>query len=332
MLSEAQIFELLQGSAMDQKSSLIDRSNFDDAALIPIDEVRSLAISTDFIRGTRFNMFEAGHMSFTDLAYYLVASNVSDIEAMGAKPAGFLDVFRYPQGTDESVQVEFLKALKAASRYYGTTLIGGDTGTFVEFVMTGTAFGFVETAKALRRCNARPGDKLCFSGNLGLSRAAQVYFLSDHAGTSLADDGEALLLNAWRRPSPPLGLGPALVASELRVAAQDASDGFSTTVRSICEASTVGAVIDGSKLPIHEVVAEVARHVGRNVFDLALSTSPDFGLLFSAAPDEANTIVAKDPSIHIVGDFCDGTEISFVLGDEEGPLPGDHWSQDHFSV
>src|SRR5438046_1760784 len=68
--------------------------SMDDAALIRISETESLVIASDFIRGSGFFLFEMGYLDYFDMGYYLIAANVSDIAAMGARPMAITTIFR----------------------------------------------------------------------------------------------------------------------------------------------------------------------------------------------------------------------------------------------
>jgi thiamine-monophosphate kinase len=62
----------------------------DDCAAYDIYNPVTLVVGTDYVRGPKFALYELGLLSDFDIGYYVVAANVSDIAAMGARPA------RYP--------------------------------------------------------------------------------------------------------------------------------------------------------------------------------------------------------------------------------------------
>jgi len=327
-LSEKQIFSLLLA---DKK--LLDQRHFDDAALIHINDDLNLVISTDFIRGPLFSLAEKGLLSLYDLAHYLVAANVSDVAAMGAIPKGFLDVFRYPVNIDPKIQEDFFSGLSSAVSHYSVELVGGDSGSYKEYVLSGTCFGFIDKPKALLRKNLRAGELLCYSGNLGGARAALIHFLDKLPENK--NDLDEELLNFWRRPSPPLTVGPLLSKNSWSKAAQDSSDGLASTIYSMCEASGVGSIINEEKLPIAKVVRKVALESGRDLLEIVLSTSPDFGLLFSISPENLHIISNgsfKEP-VCVIGEITEEIEILIRKKDGETmELPRDNWSQGEFKI
>ena len=201
-LTERELFKRLTCGA----DRILELGQFDDAAVVPTGGADHLVISTDFIRGPQFDLAQAGYLSFADLAHYLVAANASDIAAMGVRPVGFLDIFRYPPGTARKVQEEFIVGLRDAARRYSVTIMGGDSGGYTSFVLGGTCFGFASKDHILRRSAARVGQLICVTGQPGRCRAAQLALLQGLV-TSFDLDLVESLLAAWRRPAPPLELG-----------------------------------------------------------------------------------------------------------------------------
>lgn len=310
-LPEAEIFRyLLDGRNND---GLLQSGFFDDSAVVPIGDGWSLAISTDFIRGTQFNVAAAGYVTLYDLAYYLIAANASDVAAMGVKPSGFLDVFRYPKSATAHDQKQFFDSLRDAAVHYGVTVVGGDSGSYDEYVLAGTCFGFSKSQSLLYRGNLRPGQQLCVTGNFGRCRAAQVALLE--TGPDAFTKGEIeTLINGWKRPNPPLQLGPWLVENGLATAGQDTSDGVSATVSSLCEMSGVGIDVSLSETDILPEIVKVAKLSGRDPIELAISTSPDFCLMFAVEADALETVKNNPFGYEIVtlGEITDSSTVRFL--------------------
>jgi thiamine-monophosphate kinase len=278
---------------------------------------------------------EKGYLSLYDLAHFLVAANVSDVASMGAKPKGFLDVFRYPQGIDKSEQEAFFSGLADAVNHYSVELVGGDSGSYKEYVLAGTCFGFIEKEKALFRKNLQVGDLLCFSGSIGGCRAAQVHFLKNHPNKVINTELDEELINFWRKPAPPISIGPLLSDRGWSIAAQDTSDGLASTVYGMCRDSGVGAIIYEKKLPIAEAVKTVAKEADMNLIELALGTSPDFGLLFSIKSKDEEILDDDifDNKATVIGKVTNETEVLLETETHKLiPLPYDGWSQGTFKV
>ena len=300
-LTEKEIFKLLTAG----ESPLVKGSDFDDAATVKLPDGGQLVIASDFIRGPQFNLAEAGHLSFTDLAHYLVAANASDISAMGVRPCGFLDVFRYPPGTAAEIQQEFFHGLKSAAQHYEVEIVGGDSGGYSTFVLSGTCFGFAAANQpVLRRSGAKTGDLVCLVGNPGRCRAAQLAALSLPTGTVDSKIIDELLIG-WRRPSPPIEFGSWLGENRLATAAMDTSDGLGSSIHDICVASNVGASIDSSLVPVLDNVEKIANLADLEPVALSLSVSPDFALLFTVNPQNLDG-VCRNPfgaEVHVLGEI-----------------------------
>lgn len=333
MLTEENIFSLLLSDVGNR--SLLNQNNFDDAALIHVDETRYLVVSTDFIRGPQFNLAEKGYLSLYDLAHFLVAANTSDIASMGSRPTGFLDVFRYPEGVSSAEQEDFFSGLRSAVDFYGVELVGGDSGSYSEFVLSGTCLGFVNKSNILLRRNLKVGEHLCFAGKLGCARAAQVHFLKNFPNKDVIDPIDIDLINSWKRPSPPLNVGPILSEKGWSAAAQDVSDGLASTIYSMCRESNVGAIIYEDALPISDHVRSVAERSHQNVTDLALATSPDFGILFSTQEAHIHNIKKyfSDLEISVIGEVTDEKPVRILSKKNKLTiLRFNEWTQTNFKL
>jgi thiamine-monophosphate kinase len=135
-----------------------------------------------------------------DVAWKLVATNLSDLAAKGARLEGAM--LNYPL-SDSAWDRAFLTGFGEALRQFDCPLIGGDTVSLpagAPRVLTVTAFG--ADAVAPPRSGARAGDALWVTGTIG------------DAGAGLAiargADGPTELLERYRRPQPRLAEGRAL--------------------------------------------------------------------------------------------------------------------------
>jgi thiamine monophosphate kinase len=63
----------------------ITSRDMDDCALMKISDTESLAITSDFVRGSGFTLFGLGLMNYYDAGYYLISANISDLASTGAR-------------------------------------------------------------------------------------------------------------------------------------------------------------------------------------------------------------------------------------------------------
>ncbi len=205
----------------------------DDAALLD-----GLVITHDMlVEGVHF----LGSDPPEDVAWKLVAVNLSDLAAKGAKPVAVL------MGAGLHAQHDwnaaFAGGLGRACRAFDVALIGGDT---VKMPDPGPkAFGLTAIGKAGEktpaRSGAKPGDRLIIAGNIG----------DAGLGLEMARGSAPIipqLLNAYRRPTPLLALGQAL-ASHVS-AMMDVSDGLLIDAQRIAEASQVKITLHLEKIVI----------------------------------------------------------------------------------
>jgi thiamine-monophosphate kinase len=285
------------------KVSVLDT---DDCAVMAYDEHSDLVVGSDFVRGEGFSLFKAGYLSRKDLGYYLVGANVSDIAAMGAKPLGVLTAVRYtPELTDDQF-LEIMEGVCTACADMKCALLGGDTGGYHASVLSATALGLVPKNRPLLRRNARPGDLLVLSGEVGIAGAAFELCKAGLIQTiSPGSDLLEYLLNPWRKVSPALLQGSLLTEHGLSTCGMDTSDGLKTSCQSIANASNVDVVLIEEMLPLSSLLREAALLLNRSIVSVACSDSVDFRLLFTVRASNRARFEAiftqSNAEFHIVG-------------------------------
>ena len=239
----------------------------DDCAVIDAGE-RYLVVTTDMLhRKTDFpdimNPWQMGWMS--------VAVNLSDIAAMGAEPAGVLIAAGLPPEADLYFIDELFSGFGDCASYYGTRILGGDTDSHQELTITGTALGFVEKDRVMRRKGARVGDLLCTTGSLGGAGAGLLAWQEGRLDSPFI---EKLL-----EPEPRLAEGRALAGSGAVTAMMDNSDGLALSLSDLAGVSQVGFVVEEDALPIAPGLSEA---VGKKAAqELVMSAGGDFELVFT---------------------------------------------------
>ncbi len=221
-----------------------------------------------------------------DVAWKLLAVNLSDLAAMGAAPAGVLLGLALSAAEDEAWRAAFTEGLGRALAHFGVALWGGDTVTGVATAVLGlTAVGHVEPGKALGRAGAGAGDEVWVSGTIGDAGLGLAVARGDARGDAAADK---FLLNRFRRPMPRLALGRGLAG--LATAAMDVSDGLLIDADRLARASGVGIDIDLGAVPVSDAAAaRCSGDAGR----LACATAgDDYELLFTAPAGLAGAVLA----------------------------------------
>ena len=139
----------------------------DDAALLRVPSDRLLVVATDTLNdGVHFPADTAPG----DLGWKSLAVNLSDLAAMGARPA-WCTLSLSLHDADTAWLDAFLDGFLELATLHGVALVGGDT-TRGPLSICVTAHGLVAQDAVLRRDGARVGDDLWVTGTLGDAAAA----------------------------------------------------------------------------------------------------------------------------------------------------------------
>lgn len=195
-----------------------------------------------------------------DVAWKLVAVNLSDLAAKGAEPLGVL--LGYTLGDDDA---RFIAGLKEALDTFGVPLLGGDTVSAPP--AGGRAHGITAIGRATHRPvpnrgGAKVGDEVWITGPVG---AAMM-------GYDALRNGIAADSTAFCRPVPLLDRGRTL--APLVTAMMDVSDGLLLDATRLAEASDVTLALTANAVPVASTVPADRR-------DAAMRWGDDYQLLFT---------------------------------------------------
>ena len=222
----------------------------DDCAVLRL--AGDLAVSTDtMVEGVHFRR---DWSSAEDVGRKTVASCVADAEAMGAVPIGLVTSLAAPAPTPVEWATGFAAGVKIECELAGVQLVGGDTTSAEQIVVTATVLADLGGLPPLTRAGARPGQVLAMAGRLGWA-AAGVAVLGRGFRSPRA------VVVAHRVPEPPYGQGR--VAAEAGASALiDISDGLLADLGHVARASGVTLDVDTSTLEVAEPQQAVAAAVG----------------------------------------------------------------------
>jgi thiamine-monophosphate kinase len=242
-----------------------------------------------------------------DVAWKLVAVNLSDLAAKGARPMGVLLGFTLGEAAWDKA---FADGLGLVLRAFGISLLGGDTVSAPARVLGLTAIGQAARVPP-NRSGAGPGDQLWVSGTIGDAGAGL---------RALREGADApYLVERYRTPRPRLEAGERLVP--LVKAMMDVSDGLLIDARRMAEASGCRATIDLETVPLSEAYL---RYRGETRLEAA-TAGDDYELLFAAAHDAAPAILSLSDEIGLsltrIGAFAAGTGLALTEDGAPVPLP-----------
>lgn len=222
----------------------------------------------------------ADALSADDIGHRAVAVNLSDLAAMGARPAWLLLSLVLPDAWSVADFEALIRGAADDARAHGARIVGGNlTRTPGPLVVDVTATGHVRPRRLLRRDTARAGDELWLTGAIGAS-AAGLDMLRR------GGDRDDPCVRRYARPTPRLREAWAMARNGAARAAIDLSDGLADAVRQLAGASGLGAAIDASALPLDAAAVRWWTRHGADPVDAALGGSDDYELLF-AVPAKA---------------------------------------------
>lgn len=290
----------------------------DDAAVLDVPIGSQVVVTTDTLVSD-VHFFSDDQPA--DIAAKALAVSLSDLAAMGAKPAWFFLAISLPQA-DLEWWDDFVTGLLQMATVGAIQLAGGDT-TRGPLSITITAMGLVEQGKALRRDGARPGDLVVVSGEPGLAALALQQI---QAGKSAAAKAE----RALKRPQPRLALGLALIGQAS--ACIDVSDGLVADLGHILKASTCGAEIRLEQLPRTAVMSGLDDVTAWN---LQLAGGDDYELCFTLPQQLEQGLselqIRAGIALHVIGKIVTGSGVKLLRNDgQEFNL--DRSSYQHFSA
>lgn len=305
--AEARFIDLLRQFA----TSPAARSLTDDAAVLELGG-RQLVLTKDMIvEGVHFR----GDDPPEDVAWKLVAVNLSDLAAKGARPTAAM--LGYALGTAEWDRA-FAQGLATALAAFDLPLIGGDTVSVpagaprvLSLTAIGEAQGYVPS-----RSGARAGDLLWVSGTIG-DAGAGLRVLNGELGPCEP------LVRRYRAPRPRLEAGQAL--APIVHAMMDVSDGLLIDTGRMAHASMVGVTIKLDRIPLSESFLGLLGD-DREARLAAATAGDDYELLFAAPPDAAAEILALSERIGLplsrIGSFTEGAGLVLTNDGDELKLPG----------
>ena len=302
--------------------------NGDDTAAWQTGKATELFTTDTVVEGVHFTRETT---PWRDLGWKCIASNVSDIAAMGGLPMYALVTLGLPPETEVSELEQLYEGMMEISNEHGVAIVGGDMVrspvVFITIGLTG-----IHAGQPMLRSTARPGDQVAVTGYLGSSGGGLRLMLGAGHDSNLSDqvseEAAEYLRVCHRRPRPAVAEGRILSASGV-VTAMDVSDGLADDLSKLCRSSGLSARIHAGQVPVHPLLKQAYPD---DYLDLALGGGEDYLLLFTA-PAEVMALVMPQLSqgAAVVGELLPGEPGRVSVLDVDGsemPASGAGW--DHF--
>jgi thiamine-monophosphate kinase len=278
----------------------------DDCAVISQDSKTDLVITTDLL--VEDIDFRRDWTTPELIGQKALAVSLSDIAAMGAKPIWALVSIAIWHGSfvDEFYQGWFIDAGK-----FEVKLAGGDISrTSDKIVIDSIVAGEVKKNRAILRSCANVGDLIFVTGSLG-GAAAGLNLLQNGVRYDSARMWQRKLISRQLNPFPQLSTSRKLSEQKLATSMIDISDGLSSDLTHICQASDVGARIYADKIPLQKKIQLVEN---LNPLFSALNGGEDYELLFTVNPKNKKKLEKHFSEVSFIGEIVEQNQGITLIG------------------
>ena len=239
----------------------------DDCAVVRAGEEDWLLTSDPVLEGVHFTAaadpVQIGHKA--------VARALSDIAAMGGVPRWALVDVVAPGETEATRLDAIYDGMAATAAKHGLVIVGGDVAQGPVLELHLFAVGSVPRGGALLRSAARPGDAIYVTGTLGGSHISGRHL----EFVPRLREGQWLREEGWV------------------TAMCDISDGLSTDLHHLVDASGVGAEVEIATIPPSDAARTTDDPISH-----ALEDGEDFELLFTVPADKEDAFAAAWAQAH----------------------------------
>ncbi len=227
--------------------------------------------------------FRCEWTTFSLLGEKAFAVNASDIAAMGGEPTFALLSLSVPPDTEVEDLDAFFDGFLRAAETSNASLIGGNMSAAPCWMIAVTLLGYAPYGP-ITRSGAQIGDDVYVTGTLG-DAALGLRVLQERRSGPPAEAVKSRFLCPTNR----LETSRSLATQHLVTAMIDVSDGLLQDLGHICEASKVGAEIEGERLPLSPSYRTL---LGEREWNCALTGGEDYELLFTSPQTQRAAVAA----------------------------------------
>jgi thiamine-monophosphate kinase len=290
----------------------------DDAAVLDFGPDSEVVVTKDLLlEGVHFDL---SYTPLKHLGYKAAAVNLSDLCAMNATPSQLLVGLAVSNRFPVEALEEIYHGLYLACDRYGVDLVGGDTtSSQTGLMLSVTAIGHAQRGTAVRRSGASATDLLVVTGDLGaaylglqvLEREKAAWQANPNLQPEL--QGHEYVLERQLKPEPRVDMIRLLRDLDVRPTSLiDVSDGLSSEVLHLCDASGLGCKLFEAKIPMDPTVIRLAEEFGINPITAALNGGEDYELLFTVPLSDWDKIKGN-PNLTAIGHLTESPQRWLVL-------------------
>ncbi|MDD5493470.1 MAG: thiamine-phosphate kinase [Dehalococcoidia bacterium] len=281
----------------------------DDAAAWSTSRAINLATTDIMIEEVHFDLKYTG---WYDLGWKSIASNLSDIAAMGGVPLYALVSLAFPGDVEVENITALYQGMVGVADNFQVVISGGNISFSKQVIISITLLGKAAGNKLLTRAFARQGDYVAITGYPGLSAAGYEVLRKK---LDIRPNARKIMLDTHLRPLPRINEARILLKNGVR-SAIDTSDGLVADLTHICEASRVSAAIYETNLPLHPFLNE---YFPEKSLEFALTGGEDYELLFTAGKAVMDRIKNRlSCPVTIIGEIMSGTPGEVKVFDKHG--------------
>ena len=280
-MRELALIEQIRRDFATSRSRAVTLGIGDDCAILRPAAGSEVLVTTDFTLEGRH--FRRDLHPPESVGHRCLARGLSDLAAMGATPMTAFLSLALPSDLVSTAKgrgwtTRFFKGLHELARRHKITLAGGDTAQapgdaiLADIVLLGAA----PVGRSLRRSGAHAGDAIYVTGSLGGAATELAAMLTSNKRGSRFSD---IANHPQTFPQPRIAVGQALLRRKLATACIDLSDGLSTDLTHLCQASGLNAEIEQAAIPLHPLTRKLSPQAALNA---ALHGGEDYELLFAA--------------------------------------------------
>jgi thiamine-monophosphate kinase len=214
-------------------------------------------------------------------------------------------------------------------------LVGGDTTTSLKgLIISITAIGECKSEDVVTRSGAHEDDLLCVSGDLGgaylglqlLEREKRIYLENPNIQPSL--EGQTYIVGRQLKPDARRDIIQLFRDFKIKPTSMiDISDGLSSEILHLCEASNVGCRLYEEKIPVAEEAYQQALRFNLDATTAALNGGEDYELLFTISQKDYDK-VKNNPDITVIGNITakEKEAVLITKGNNIHPLTAQGWN------
>jgi thiamine-monophosphate kinase len=289
----------------------------DDAAVLDMGDKQTV-VSTDML--TEGIHFDLVYTPLKHLGYKAVVVNLSDIYAMNAIPSQILvSIAVSAKFTVEMIE-EIFEGIHHACNVYGVDLVGGDTtSSLTGLTISVTAIGISPKEKLVYRSGAGENDLICVSGNLGaafmglqlLEREKRIFYETHNVQPDLSEFD--YILERQLKPEARKDIIKLFEKNSVKPSSMiDISDGLSSEITHLCNASEKGCRIYAEKIPIADETRAMAEELNLEPITISLNGGEDYELLFTVALTDFDKVKAL-PGISVIGHITNQSDGKYLI-------------------